>query len=95
MKDIIDFVVGEPKSEHLFAWKFQHEKYQETNLSTYSQLVVAESQEAILFSKGRIIGKFGPGKHTLNTENLPLLRDLYGIPFQGGKSFYSRGMVCK
>lgn len=40
-----------------------------------------ESQEAVLFSKGQILGKFGPGKHTLNTENLPILRSLYGLPF--------------
>lgn len=40
-----------------------------------------ESQEAVFFSKGQILGKFGPGKHTLSTENLPLLRNLYGIPF--------------
>ncbi len=60
----------------IYAWRYPH-----TNLSTYTQLVVAESQEAVLFSKGEILGKFGPGKHTLNTENLPVLRRLYGIPF--------------
>lgn len=67
----------------LFAWRFP-----ETNLSTLTQLVVAESQEAVLFSKGQLIGKFGPGKHTLNTENLPLLRSLFGLPF-GGKNPFS------
>lgn len=46
----------------------------------YTQLLV-ETQEAILFSKGRIVGKFGPGKYTLNTENLPILRNLFGLPF--------------
>ena len=52
-------------SEPVYAWKFR-----ENNLSTYTQLIVRESQEAVLFSKGRLIGKFGPGKHTLDTENL-------------------------
>jgi membrane protease subunit (stomatin/prohibitin family) len=56
-------------------------------LSTYTQLIVQESQEAILFSKGQIVGKFGPGKHTLNTENLPILRSLYGLPFGGKNPF--------
>jgi membrane protease subunit (stomatin/prohibitin family) len=56
-------------------------------LSTFTQLIVRESQEALLFSKGQIIGKFGPGKHTLNTENLPLLRNLFGIPFGGKNPF--------
>jgi membrane protease subunit (stomatin/prohibitin family) len=62
-------------------------RFPETNLSTYTQLIVQESQEAVLFSKGQIVGKFGPGKHTLNTENLPLLRNLFGIPFGGKNPF--------
>lgn len=83
MGAIIDFVKWDTRpEEQLFAWKFP-----ETNLSTYTQLVVAESQEAILFSKGQVVGKFGPGKHTLNTENLPILRTLFGIPFGGRNPF--------
>ena len=66
----------------LFAWKFP-----ESNLSTFTQLVVRESQEAVLFTKGQLLGKFGPGKHTLNTENLPLLRSLFGLPFGGKNPF--------
>lgn len=79
---IIDFVRWEPGSEQVFAWKFPH-----SNLSTYTQLIVTESQEAILFSKGQIVAKFGPGKHTLNTENIPILRSLFGIPFGGKNPF--------
>lgn len=83
MGAIIDFVKWDTHpEEQLFAWKFPA-----TNLSTFTQLVVAESQEAILFSKGQIVGKFGPGKHTLNTENLPILRTLFGIPFGGKNPF--------
>ena len=83
MGEIIDFVKWDTRpDEQLFAWKFP-----ETNLSTYTQLVVAESQEAILFSKGQVVGKFGPGKHTLNTENLPILRTMFGIPFGGKNPF--------
>ena len=74
---VIDLVKWDPQgSETLFAYKFPA-----TNLSTYTQLLVQETQEAILFSKGRIVGKFGPGKYTLNTENLPILRNLFGLPF--------------
>ena len=50
----IDFVRWTPNGENIYAWKFPH-----TNLSTFTQLVVQESQEAILFSKGQIVGKFG------------------------------------
>jgi membrane protease subunit (stomatin/prohibitin family) len=81
---IIDLVHWSPQdNNNIYAFKFP-----ETNLSTYTQLIVQESQEALLFSKGQIVGKFGPGKHTLNTENLPVLRNLYGIPF-GGKNPYT------
>ena len=79
---LIDFVRWTPGNESLYAWKFP-----ETNLSTLTQLVVAESQEAVLFSKGQLLGKFGPGKHVLNTENLPLLRGLFGLPFGGNNPF--------
>jgi membrane protease subunit (stomatin/prohibitin family) len=80
---IIDLVKWLPQgNETIYAYKFP-----ETNLSTYTQLLVQESQEAVLFSKGQIVGKFGPGKHTLNTENLPLLRNLYGLPFGGKNPF--------
>lgn len=80
---IIDSISWAPQGNHnIFAFK-----YPETNLSTYTQLIVQESQEAILFSKGQIAGKFGPGKHTLSTENLPILRTLYGIPFGGKNPF--------
>ena len=73
---IIDCVEWQPQSNDIFAWKFPHE-----NLSTATQLIVRESQEAVFFSKGQILGKFGAGKHTLSTENLPILRNLFGIPF--------------
>jgi membrane protease subunit (stomatin/prohibitin family) len=81
----IDFVEWNDATNDVFAWKFGQNK--NNNLSTFTQLVVRESQEAILFSKGQILGKFGPGKHTLNTENLPLLRNLFGIPFGGKNPF--------
>ena len=80
---IIDLVSWSPQGrETIYAHRFP-----ETNLSTYKQLIVQESQEAVLFSKGQIIRKFGPGKHTLNTENIPVLRSLYGIPFGGKNPF--------
>lgn len=80
---IIDLVRWAPQNnEIIYAWR-----YPETNLSTYTQLLVAESQEAVLFSKGQLMGKFGPGKHTLDTENLPILRSLFGIPFGGKNPF--------
>lgn len=48
---------------------------------TGTQLVVNESQEAIFFMNGRAMDTFPPGKHTLETQNLPLL----GCIFKLGK----------
>ena len=80
---LIDCASWKPNSkEFVFAYRFP-----QTNLSTYTQLIVYESQEALLFSKGQLMGKFGPGKHTLDTENLPVLRTFFGIPFGGKNPF--------
>ena len=80
---IVDLVRWSPQgNKTVYAYRFP-----ETNLSTYTQLIVQESQEVVLFSKGQIVGKFNPGKHTLNTENLPILRNLFGIPFGGKNPF--------
>lgn len=49
------------------------------------QLVVQESQVAVFFRDGQALDGFPPGRHTLTTENLPLLRKLFGAAF-GGKS---------
>lgn len=85
---LIDMVSWDEPPAGVYAWKFQTGgKNGITNLSTFTQLVVRESQEAVLFTKGRVLGKFGPGRYTLNTENLPLLRNLYGIPFGGKNPF--------
>lgn len=64
----------------ILAWKFPSEE-----LSTWTQLIVNETQEAYLVKEGVYQGPFGAGRHTLSTENIPLLRSLIGIPF-GGKS---------
>ncbi|MDP8222403.1 MAG: SPFH domain-containing protein [Candidatus Lernaella stagnicola] len=51
-----------------------------------SQLVVREYQKAVFFRDGKGLDVFGPGRHTLTTENLPLLAGLIGTLFDGGKS---------
>lgn len=80
---LIDCASWKPNSnEFVFAYR-----YPKTNLSTNTQLIVYESQEAFFFSKGELMGKFGPGKHTLDTENLPVLRTFFGIPFGGKNPF--------
>ena len=52
-----------------------------------SQLVVEESQEGVFFRDGPALDTFGPGRHTLATQNLPLLTKILGIPFEGKSPF--------
>lgn len=82
MAAIIDFVEWESGNDTVFAWKFPH-----SNLSTKTQLLVRDAQEALVYADGTLLGRFGPGRHTLTTENLPILRSLYGLPFGGKNPF--------
>lgn len=50
-----------------------------------SQLVVREGQRAVWMRDGRVMDVMPPGRHTLTTDNIPLLTGLIGLPF-GGKS---------
>ena len=52
-----------------------------------SQLVVEESQRAVFFRDGKALDTFGPGRHTLATQNLPFLTRLLGLPFEGKSPF--------
>jgi membrane protease subunit (stomatin/prohibitin family) len=52
-----------------------------------SQLVVRESQRAVFFRDGKALDTFGPGRHTLSTNNIPLLTGLLGLPFGGDSPF--------
>jgi membrane protease subunit (stomatin/prohibitin family) len=57
-----------------------------------SQLIVEESQQAVFFRDGKALDTFGPGRHTLATQNLPFLTKLLGLPF-GGKSPFQAAVV--
>ena len=67
----------------MFAWKYPNEE-----IGTWSQLIVSESQEAILFKDGRAYDVFTSGRYTLETQNIPLLNKVINLPF-GGESPFS------
>jgi len=52
-----------------------------------AQLVVQQAQEAVLFRDGKALDVFGPGRHTLSTQNIPLLGKVIGAPFGGESPF--------
>lgn len=47
-----------------------------------AQLIVQENQEAIFFRDGKALDRFGPGRHTLTTANLPLITRLLTFPWE-------------
>ncbi len=51
-----------------FIWKHPCEDF-----NYLTQLIVHESQEAIFFMNGQALDLFGPGRYTLETQNIPLL----------------------
>ena len=54
-----------------------------------SQLIVHESQEAIFFKDGQALDLFGPGRYTLETQQLPILEKLYKLPTDTEGTFHS------
>ncbi len=78
---IIDILKYDGNPE-VFAWKFPN-----SELGTWTQLIVNESQEAVLYKGGQALDLFGPGRHTLETANIPLLNNLINLPFGGRSPF--------
>lgn len=66
----------------IFAWKYPSEE-----LGTWTQLIVNESQEAVLVKSGKVLDVFGSGRHTLETANIPLLNKIINLPFGGRSPF--------
>lgn len=66
----------------VFAWKYPNEE-----LGTWTQLIVNESQEAILFKGGKALDVFQSGRHILETQNIPLLNKLTNLPYGGRSPF--------
>ena len=46
-----------------------------------ANLTVRESQAAVFFYKGRAYDAFGPGRHTLQTGNIPIITKILALPW--------------
>ena len=66
----------------VFAWKYPSEE-----LGTWTQLIVNESQEVVLFKGGKALDIFPSGRYTLETENIPVLNKIVNLPFGGRSPF--------
>ena len=67
-----------------FIWKHPIEDF-----NYGSQLIVHESQEAVFFKDGQALDLFGPGRYTLETQQLPLLEKAYHLPTDTEGTFHS------
>lgn len=66
-----------------FVWKHPREDF-----ATLTQLIVHESQEAIFMLNGQALDLFGPGRHTLETQNIPGIANALGEAVNGGNPFH-------
>jgi len=57
------------------------------DIAVGSQLIVRENQTAVFFRDGKALDTFGPGRHTITTLNIPLLKNLLGLAFDGKSPF--------
>ncbi|MCD8091196.1 MAG: SPFH domain-containing protein [Clostridiales bacterium] len=67
-----------------FVWKYPVEDF-----TMGSQLIVHETQEAVFFRDGQALDLFGPGRYTLETQNIPLVSKLYNSPLTSDSVFHS------
>jgi len=80
--DIADRIKFDPASDDIIIQKFPSEE-----LRLGSQLIVNQSQEALFVKDGVGLDLFGPGRHTITSDNISLLRKLINLPFSGRTPF--------
>lgn len=83
-KDGLASIIKYEGDNETLVWKHPIEDF---NMG--SQLIVHESQEAIFFRDGQALDLFGPGRYTLETQQLPLLEKLYRLPTGTEGTFHS------
>ena len=66
-----------------FVWKHPCEDF-----NSLTQLIVHESQEAIFFMNGQALDLFGPGRYTLETQNIPKLGKVLNRTTGGDTPFH-------
>ncbi len=76
-------------SNDILAWRYVDRKNpaKSEELGNWTQLIVRESQEAVLFRDGQALDLFGPGRHTLSTDNIPILGGLLRLATGGQSAF--------
>ncbi len=66
-----------------FIWKHPCEDF-----NSMTQLIVHESQEAVFFMNGQALDLFGAGRHTLQTQNIPMIGKIFNRTTGGDTPFH-------
>ena len=82
MADIAQIIKYEGDNQ-TFIWKHPCEDF-----NSGTQLIVHESQEAVFYMNGQALDSFGPGRHTLETQNIPLVSGFFNRVTGGDSPFH-------
>ena len=74
-KQFIDIIEWTDDSRDTLSYRFPDD---DKEIKRGAQLIVREAQVAQFIYLGQFGDAYGPGKHTLTTENIPILTDLQG-----------------
>jgi membrane protease subunit (stomatin/prohibitin family) len=91
-KQFIDIIQWTEDGDEVLAWRFP---MRDMEIQQGAQLTVRETQAALFVHQGQPADLFGPGQHTIKTQNIPLLTDLahwdklFESPFKSDVYFYS------
>lgn len=91
-KQFIDVIEWTETDDDVLVWRFPMAG---NEIQTGAQLTVRESQFAVFVNEGTLVDAFGPGRHRLSTQTLPLLTNLnnwdklFDSPFKSDVYFFS------
>jgi membrane protease subunit (stomatin/prohibitin family) len=91
-KQFIDIIQWTEEGDEVLAWRFP---MRDMEIQQGAQLTVRETQAALFVHQGKPADLFGPGQHTIKTQNIPLLTDLanwdklFESPFKSDIYFFS------
>jgi membrane protease subunit (stomatin/prohibitin family) len=91
-KQFIDVIEWTEADDEVLVWRFP---MADNEIQTGAQLTVRESQFAVFVNEGTVVDAFGPGRHRLSTQTLPLLTNLknwdklFDSPFKSDVYFFS------
>ena len=91
-KQFIDVIEWTEEGDGTLAWRYPMADHE---IQYGGSLTVRESQMAVFVNEGQVADVFGPGRHTLTTQTLPLLTNLknwdklFESPFKSDVYFFS------